>query len=267
MLTGAKNLFRFLRMNIKCNLLAAMEYKKSFLIQSIFMFINNAFFLVFWFVMFDANEGNINGIEMNDILYLWSLPTMAYGIAYFVFGGVYNLGKYLIEGTLDTFLVQPKNIILNVATSQSSFSAFGDLIYGMVIGIFAVQGDILEYILLLVISIIASVFYICTETIIRLLAVWIGNTDNIDHVYTNSLLINFSTYPEAIYGSFTKFLIYTVIPSAYIAFIPIKFVTTLNFKYLAILIAVAGFYIGLTALICQKALKKYESGNGIGLKG
>lgn len=267
MLTEAKNLFRFLKMNIKCNLLAAMEYKKSFLIQSIFMFINNAFFLVFWFIVFDVNDGSVNGIEMQDILYLWSLPTMAYGIAYFVFGGVYNLGKYLIEGTLDMFLVQPKNIILNVATSQSSFSAFGDLVYGMVVGIIAVQGDILKYILLIAISFIAAIFYVCTETIIRLLAVWIGNTDNIEHVYTNSLLINFSTYPEAIYGSFTKFLIYTIIPSAYIAFIPIKFVTTLNFSYFVILIAMAALYIGLTALICQKALKKYESGNGIGLRG
>ena len=47
----------------------------------------------------------------------------------------------------------------------------------------------------------------------------------------------------------------------------IKFVTTLNFSYLAILIAIVGIYIGLTALICKKALKRYESGNGIGLRG
>ena len=179
MLTGAKNLFRFLKMNIKCNILSALEYQKSFLIQSIFMFINNFFFLIFWFVVFNNNNGNIDGITMNDILYLWSIPTIAYGIAYFIFGGVYNLGKYLIEGTLDTFLIQPKNVILNVATSSASYSAFGDLMYGLVVGLFAVQGDILKYLVLVIMGIIASVFYVCTETILRLFAVWIGNTDNI----------------------------------------------------------------------------------------
>ena len=138
MLTGAKNLFKFLKMNIKCNISAALEYKKSFFIQAGFMFINNFFFLIFWFIVFSTNGDNIEGVTMNDILYLWSLPTIAYGIAYFIFGGVYNLGKYLIEGTLDTFLIQPKNVILNVATSSTSFSAFGDLMYGIVLGIIAV---------------------------------------------------------------------------------------------------------------------------------
>ena len=139
--------------------------------------------------------------------------------------------------------------------------------YGIVLGIIAAQGDILKYILLLLISIIAAVFYVCTETIIRLLAVWIGNTDNIEHVYTNSFLITFSTYPEAIYGKFVKFLIYTVIPSAYIVFVPIRFITTLNIIELIILLTAAIIYIGLTIFICKKALLKYESGNSMGLRG
>ena len=71
MLTGAKNYFRFMKESIKCNLKAVMEYKKSFIIQSVFMFFNNFFFLIFWFVIFNGSEGNINGITMNDILYLW----------------------------------------------------------------------------------------------------------------------------------------------------------------------------------------------------
>ena len=267
MLTGAKNLLRFLKMNIKCNLLSAVEYKKSFIIQSLFMFINNFFFLIFWFVVFNANGGNIDGLTMNDIIYLWSLPTIAYGIAYFLFGGVYNLGKYLMEGTLDTFLIQPKNVILNVATSATSFSAFGDLMYGMVLGIIAVQGDFFRFMVLMLVSIIASVFYICTETLVRLLAVWIGNTDNIEHVYTITMLITFSTYPESIYGGFVKFLIYTVVPAAYIAFVPIRFVMTYDIKELLILISVAAIYIGITSLICKKALLKYESGNSMGLRG
>lgn len=267
MLTGAKNLFRFLKMNIKCNISAALEYKKSFFIQAGFMFINNFFFLIFWFVVFNANGGNIDGITMNDILYLWSIPTIAYGIAYFFFGGVYNLGKYLMEGTLDTFLIQPKNVILNVATSSASFSAFGDLMYGVVMGVIAVQGDIFRFLILMIISIVASIFYVCTETIVRLLAVWIGNTDNIEHVYIITMLIKFSTYPEAIYGGFVKFLIYTVVPAAYIAFVPIRFITTFNIMELILLLTAAIIYIGLTVLICKKALLKYESGNSMGLRG
>lgn len=267
MLTGAKNLLRFLKMNLKCNLLSAVEYKKSFIIQSLFMFINNFFFLIFWGIVFEVNGDKIEGITMNDILYLWSLPTVAFGMGYFFFGGVSHLGKYLIEGTLDTFLVQPKNVILNVATSGSDFSAFGDLMYGLVIGFIAVGADILKYLILILLASIAAIFYVCSETLVRLLTVWIGNTDNIQNVYIISMLITFSTYPEAIYGKFVKFLIYTVVPAAYIAFVPIRFLTTFNIKDLLILLTAAIIYIGITTFVCKKAFLKYESGNSMGLRG
>lgn len=267
MLTVVKNYWEFFKKSIKCNLASVLEYKKSFLIQSIFMFFNNFFFLIFWIVVFNASDGNVNGVTFNDILYLWSAPTIAYGVAYFFFGGARNLGKYILEGGLDSFLTQPKNVIISVALSSMDFAAFGDLVYGMVMGIFAVEFDIFRYIVLLIMGILGSVFYVCTEIIIRLLTIFIGNTDNLEHVYTNTLLINFTTYPEVIYSSFVKFLIYTIVPSAYIAFVPIKFITTFNVKYFLIFILAILAMLGITGILSKKILKKYESGNNIALKG
>lgn len=266
MLTVAKNYIRFMKESIKCNLKSILEYKKSFFIQSIFMFINDFFFLIFWIVIFNGNDGEINGITMNDILYLWSLPTIAYGVAFFFFGGITKLGQYILEGSLDTYLTQPKNILINVMVSGMDFNAFGDLLYGCVIGLFAVKFNFARYILMIILSIICSVFYICAEVILRLFTVKIGSTDNIEHVYINTLMINFSTYPEAIYGSFVKGLIYTVVPSAYIAFVPIKFVQTLNLKYLLLLLTMACVFIVITFTLSKHMLKKYESGNNISMR-
>ena len=108
---AVKNFFRFLKMNMRCNLLSAVEYRKSFLIQSLFMFVNNGFFLLFWIVVFDVNGGEIHGITMQDILYLWDFSAISYGLGNFLFGGSKNLGKYILEGTFDTFLIQPKNAL------------------------------------------------------------------------------------------------------------------------------------------------------------
>ena len=267
MLTAAKNFFRFLKMNMKCNLLSAIEYRKSFMIQAFFMMINNFFFIVFWLVVFDVNEGNIHGITMQDILYLWSLPTIAYGIANFLFGGAKDLGKYILEGTLDTFLVQPKNIILNVASSSSDFTAFGDFLFGIIVGIFAVQGDWLRYLILIFLSVLGSIFYICTNTLIKLLTVWIGDTENISHVYYYTLLVTFSSYPEAIYGGVIKMLIYTIIPAAYITFVPLRFLKDFNPIYLFITMIVAICYMALTYFVTKAALKRYESGNAMVMRG
>ena len=267
MLTVAKNYLRFIKESIKCNLKAVMEYKKSFLIQSVFMFFNNFFFLIFWFVIFNGSDGNINGITMNDILYLWSLPVISFGVAFFFFGGISKLGQYILEGGLDTYLTQPKNVLINVMVSGMDFSAFGDLIYGLVIGLFAVEFNVLRYIILVCLGIIGAIFYICIESLIRLLTIKIGNTDNIEHVCINTLMITFGSYPEAIYGKFIKLLIYTIIPSAYIAFVPIKFVQTLDFRFLLWFLAVACGFVTLTAVFSKQMLKKYESGNNIAMRG
>ncbi len=266
MLTVAKNYIKFIKESIKCNLKSVLEYKKSFIIQTVFMMLNNLFFLFFWIVVFEGNGGEIEGMTMNDILYLWSLPVISFGIGFFFFGGIGKLGQYILEGTLDTYLTQPKNVLINVMVSGMDFNAFGDLLYGCIVGLFAVEFDLYQYLLLLLLGAIGSIFYICTEAIIRLLTIKIGSTDNIEHIYMNTLLIKFSTYPEAIYGNFVKGMIYTVVPSAYIAFIPIKFIKTLNFKYLALLLTGAFVIITLTAIASNKLLKKYESGNNISMR-
>lgn len=266
MLTAAKSYARFIKMSVIKNMKAAIEYRKSFIIQTVFMFINNFFFLIFWGIVFDVSGENINGITMNDILYLWSLPTLAYGIAFFFFGGTQKLGDYIVNGGIDILLLQPKNVIINALLSSSDFSAFGDILYGLLIGLFAVQFDLLKFLLLIILACIAALFFICTNIILRVISVWVGDTTNIEHIYTYTLLLTFSTYPENIFAGIIKFLMYTVIPAGYIAFMPIKIVSVYDFSLLLILIPIAITYILLTSLICQKALKKYESTNNVLLR-
>ncbi len=59
MLMEVRNSLKYLFLSIKYNLKASMEYKKSFIIQTIFMMINDGFFLIFWAVVFNVNGGNI----------------------------------------------------------------------------------------------------------------------------------------------------------------------------------------------------------------
>lgn len=266
MLTAAKSYARFIKMSVIKNIKAAIEYRKSFIIQTVFMFINNSFFLIFWSIVFDVSGDSINTITMNDILYLWSLPTMAYGIAFFFFGGAQKLGDYIVNGGIDILLLQPKNVIINALLSSSDFSAFGDILYGFLMGLFAVQFDILKFLLLIILSFVVALFFICTNVILRVISIWVGDTSNIEHIYTYTLLLTFATYPENIFPGIIKFLMYTVIPAGYIAFMPIKIVASYDFSLLLILIPVLIIYILLTVLICQKALKKYESTNNVLLR-
>ena len=52
MLTEVRNNIRYLFDALKISIKSAMAYKVSFLVQTIFMFFNNASFLIFWALPF-----------------------------------------------------------------------------------------------------------------------------------------------------------------------------------------------------------------------
>jgi len=266
MLMEVKNNLKFLIKALKYNILSVLEYKKSFLIQVIFMFINNGFFLVFWNVVFAKNGGTLNNIEMKDIYLLWAIPTISWGISMFFFGGISKLNEYIITGNLDTFILQPKNMFLNMATSYSDFGAAGDLLYGLLMGIIA-AGSITEFLHIMLYVIPATIITTCTQILIRLLAIWLGDVENIANVYSFSLFVTFSIYPEQIFSNVMKILFYTVVPVAYVAYIPIRILKNFDIKLLLAVILFTIFLSIFTILIFKKAMKKYESGNSILMKG
>lgn len=266
MLTEVKNTLKFILLSTKYNIKSALEYKKSFIMQTLFMFINNGFFLVFWLVITDVGGENAAGIPMKQILYLWSIGTLPWGIANFFFGGIKQLNRYIITGELDTYLIQPKNTLLGVATSKCYFSAFGDLLYGIVLGIW-VSNSILEFLGIILFGILGTMILISVMTIVRVLAIWLGDVENIAHVYENSLLITFGIYPEQIFGKVTKFLMYTAIPAAYMVHIPIKIIEKFNISSFFIILLVTIILICISSCIFKLAMRKYESGNNIALRG
>lgn len=265
MLMEVKNTLKYLLLTIKYNLKSAMEYKKSFLIQTIFMIINDGFFLIFWSVVFNVNNGSINNLEMRDILYLWSIPVASWGLISFIFGGIKELNRYIINGELDSYFLQPKNMILNIATSKTDFGGFGDLLYGLVIGMFA-SNSILEYLEILMYIVIASLITFSTIIIVRVLAIWIGEVEQIAHIYENSLFITLSTYPYEIFGNFTRFLMFTIVPAGYVIHLPIKLIGKFDLKIFFIVILTTIFYFLLARIIFYKSIKRYESGNNMSMK-
>lgn len=267
MLMEVKNNFVFFIRATWCSILSVAALKTSFLVNSIFMFINNIAWLIMWGVIFDANGKSLNGISFDSILYLWSVPVIGYGVAYFFFGGVKNINKYIITGAMDTYMLQPKHPLLNVLTSRCDFTAFGDLVYGIVLGVIVTKGNMINFIFLLLLGIFSSIFYIASQIITRSISVWFGDTEAIAKTHSDSLLTQFSIYPEQLFGGFLKLILYTLVPVGYMAYMPINILIKFDMGQLAIVILAGIVYLTTAVFIFNKAMKSYESGNSISMRG
>ena len=76
-----------------------------------------------------------------------------------------------------------------------------------------------------------------------------------------SVFLNFSNYPEKIYPKFLKILLYGIIPSAYIAFVPINIVENFNIIVLIMFILAIVIFPTISVIVFNKSVKHYESGN------
>lgn len=266
MLTVVKKNLKYLFANLKCNIKTSKSYKINFIIDTIFMFINNSSFLVFWWAIINANGGDANGIYLSDIMYLWGIPTISYGVAYFFFEGVSDINRLFINGTMDTYLLQPKHPLIGIMTSKCRFSAFGDFIYGVTMVALASNFDIIKILFSILIGIFGSSIYLSLEIIVRSLSVYLGDTESLAERYIYTMVIKFSTYPEKIYPKVLKFLLYGIVPAAYISFVPINLITEFNPLLLIIFIASITIFPIISILVFNNAVKHYESGNNMLLR-
>ena len=117
MLTAAKNQIKVSLVTIKYALMREMLNKVTFLTNIIFMILNNACFIVQWIILYSIKD-NVGGYTFKQILLLWGIAAGTYGISRFFFKNAFHLSETINNGKLDSYLVQPKNVLISSVLSN-----------------------------------------------------------------------------------------------------------------------------------------------------
>lgn len=258
MLMEVKKELKFILLSIKYNLAREMTNKVTFLTNIIFMILNNAAFLIEWIIFFSIKD-NIGGYGLKDVILLWGLASGTYAICFLFFGAVQELPNLIRDGKIDSFLVQPKNVLISILTSQTKVSAIGDLIYSYIL-LFIYGFSVKSFLLFTLFIVTGGIIVTSIATIFGSLAFYFTKADTITGNVMGTML-NFDTYPEGIFKGAIRILFYTIIPISFAVYMPlnilkefeiIKFMAVIIFTLFITLLAFLSFY---------KGLKKYSSGN------
>ena len=258
MLMEVKNQIKVLMLSVKYNIMRQMVNKVTFITNIIFMILNNASFIVQWIILFSLKD-EIGGYTIKEVILLWGMAAGVFGISHILFYKAFELPDLIINGKLDTFLVQPKNVFLSVISSDTSISAIGDLIYGYIC--LLIYGfSIKNFILFTLFSVTGGIILTAFASIVGSLCFWITKGDILAESLTN-VMINFATYPGTIFKTGIKLILYTVIPVGIANYLPVDTILNFNnggFLYIimfTILITILAF------IIFNKGLKRYSSSN------
>ena len=191
---------------------------------------------------------------------LWALSSSSFGVCFVVFGNVSQITRMILNGELDTYLLQPKDPLINIVCSKTVISAWGDTLYGVILFVILNGINIPKFLLFVLFCISGGIIMASLLIIIHSLSFYSGSTESLAQMATE-FLVSFSIYPEGIFGNGIKFVLYSIIPAAFIVYIPAGIINQFSILKLLLVLAVALLWIAVAYIIFYKGLKKYESGN------
>jgi ABC-2 type transport system permease protein len=255
---------RFLGTSFAVNVQAVVEYRANFLVQVFGMMLNNAAFAFFWAVLI-GKVGQVGGYGFDDVMLIWALVSTSFGLAHVIFGNVRSLGQIVQKGELDLYLLQPKDAFLNVLCSRTIVSAWGDFLYGFIV-LAIVPGVGLERFLLFgLLSVSGAIVFAATFAAAESLSFFLGDASGLSNAVTEFML-SFSLYPESIFGRGMRWIFYTILPSGFIAFLPLAALKSLRWPLAPALFGIALLYAAASYGFFRLGLRRYESGNQMGTR-
>lgn len=258
MLMEVKNQIRVMILSLKYNIMRQMTNKVTFITNVVFMILNNASFIIQWIILFSLKD-EIGGYTIKEVILLWGMASSVYGLGHLLFHKAFELSDLIMNGKLDTFLVQPKNVFLSVITSETSISAIGDLIYGYIC--LCLYGLTIKNLLLFTIfTITGAIILTAFTSIIGSVSFWIVKGDILADSITG-IMINLATYPGTIFKKVVKVILYTVIPVGIANYMPVDTILHFNLINLTVIIGFTIMITLLAFLLFNKGLKRYSSSN------
>ncbi len=246
---------------MRLNLASLMEYRASFLMQAVGMFINNGIYFVFWLLFFDRFDA-IRGYQIQQIYLLFAIVALGWGLAFTIAGNTTRLAEMIATGRLDYYLTLPRPVLPHLLFSSMSAFAIGDLTFGVLAYLFTGRFDIISIVLFLICAVLAAIIIMSFRAITGCLAFFIGNATQWSFFLTNAM-VTFGLYPLGLFHGMIRLVLFTVIPAAFIGGVPVEIVETHSLPLLGGLTGVAIISVTLLSLTFRAGMRRYESGSAI----
>src|SRR5262249_1781789 len=188
----------FTRALVATNVKASLALRGAFVVQVVFMMLNNFTFFVFWWALM-GHVTTLRGWRLGDIQLLFGMVAVAFGLTVTVAGGVRYLGRFIEDGHLETLLTQPKPVLVQGLGTRAQPSGLGDAISGIIFVIWSgqISWHTLPAVVLVVIA--SAVIFVACGVVFFSLAFWLGRVETVA-TQLWELLITFSLYPEPLFG-------------------------------------------------------------------
>ncbi len=249
----------------RLNFNAQLEYRGAFLSQVAAMFINDGVWVAFWSLFFTRFQV-LRGWTVTDVITVWAITAAGFGLAHGVFGNALRLAALIAQGQLDVWMLYPRELLPHLLLGRMSASAWGDALFGYAVYILYVRPDAIHLLLFTGLTLSVAMLFVGFSVTAGSLGFFLGNASALASQWQNAM-ITFSTYPAILFEGLVKLVLFTLIPAAFISYLPIEALRQLSPGYAA-LAALGAFGVLVAGIfVFYRGLRRYESGNLTEMRG
>lgn len=252
---------RLYRRSLGAHVRATLEYHADFWIMVLAGLIGPAVGMAFLGAVF-AQVPQLNGWRLAEVVLLYGLVTVTDGLAGILFDGVWQIGQLVNRGGLDYLLVRPYPVVLQVMSAQVGFSGVGGVMIGTAMTGWALTHvDVAWTPLTVLVSVVLFTSALAIRVAITLasnaVSFWAKGPSTLFAVAVHHLG-ELTRYPVTVYGVALRVLVTAVVPFAFVAFFPARWLLHGDrVGLLGPLVATA--CLGLALLMFRRGLRRYES--------
>lgn len=249
----------------KNNVKSAFQNKTDAFVNVLMMLINNLAFFFMWWVIFEHKDNNINGWGIGEMALLYMAVNNGFGIFALFARGVQPLPEYIDNGTLDNYLASPRNPLFMIASSESTFANWGDLLTGILAFSFSGYANLKTFGIMLIVSMLCASLFFSYRLLMSSLAFFIKDSQRLgDNIFM--AFITFASQPASIFTDWYKILFLTVIPAGFISFYPVELIKNFNLTDLSVMTGCCLFFFWIATKFFYFGLRRYSSGNRFGVR-
>ena len=249
---------------IKLNILSAMEYRVSFVLQVIGMLINDVGLIFMWYIFFQKFN-SVNGWQFSDTILVFAVSCANFGLFRIIAAGAEEINYYINRGQFDHFLTLPKSPLWQVSLSTSNISAIGDFVCGIALFFFFTDVTWVTTATFVIATVATAVTMYSYVVATQSLGFYFGNfEETAERLF--GVMLGLTFYPSTSIFGFLKLLTFTIIPVFFISWAPVSILKIFDWRLFIGMIAFAFVSFLIARTLFYKGLKRYESGNLIHVK-
>jgi ABC-2 type transport system permease protein len=193
------------------------------------------------------------------------VAAVSIGLSATLLGNCTRVATIIVQGQLDYYLSLPKNTLLHVLVSRSGMAGWGDVCFGLLAYILVGRFDPVSIALYAVLVLTSLVIFVAYNVIAGSLGFWIGSAEATAS-QAQQAAISFSLYPGGMFQGWIRVLLFTVVPAGFISHVPVELLRSFDAWRMAGLLGFACVIVAAALVVFRVGLRRYESGNLVGLR-